>query len=119
MTYVPVPPTNHAALSPRTRELADLLGRVIQEYEKHHPEISDREIYSALNLAGRYSRTSVATRRTILIGAALMGVLAAGLGVFAQLRSDHGEAAVPVMLITLVTILAVAVVFVVRAGRAP
>jgi hypothetical protein len=104
-------------VSPRTRELAELLGRVIDEYEKHHPEVSDREIYSALSLASRNSRASLTTRRRVLVVALGMGVLAAGLGVFAQLRSDHGEAAVPIMIVTLATILAVGVAMLFRAGR--
>lgn len=78
MLFVPITPTpSQQPLSPRTRELSELLGRVIEEYEKHHPSVSASEVRMALRMAGRSSKAegAMAARLTI---AALIGLLALG-----------------------------------------
>lgn len=78
MAYVPiiVPPQPP---SPRTRELADLLGRVIDEYEKHHPGVTGPEVRAALEMAGESSR---AAAPRAALAAALVGLVLAGGFVF-------------------------------------
>ena len=90
MTYVPIvtTPTQHQP-SRQTRELADLLGRVIEEYEKAHPSVSGAEVRHALQLArSASSKTSGAPAMV----AALAGGLAVmvGLGVLLFMRGEGG-----------------------------
>lgn len=79
MLYVPVvvPPTPP---SPRTRELAELLGRVIEEYEKHHPSVTGSEVRAALQMASQSSKT-VAPAAALVAGVGL-AFLFAGLAAF-------------------------------------
>jgi hypothetical protein len=99
MSYIPIVPTAHAQEPSRpTRELADLLGRVVQEYEKAHPTITGPEVRQALQLARRASTKSggpgtVAFRA---FGAGLLVLLGT---VFLFLRADGGldTARVPVI----------------------
>lgn len=52
MTYVPiVTPTTVPPPSPRTRELAQLLAKVLDEYTKAHPATSKAEIRAAIRMA--------------------------------------------------------------------
>ncbi len=44
--YVPIVVPD-ATPSRQTQELADLLGRVVQEYEKAHPTVTGPEVASA------------------------------------------------------------------------
>jgi hypothetical protein len=54
MTYVPiVTPPASTPPSPRTRELADLLAKVLEEYTKAHPATTRAEIRAAVSLAAR------------------------------------------------------------------
>ena len=78
MFYVPMVPPQPP--SPRTWELADLLGRVIEEYERHHPSVSGSEVRAALQMAGRSSRTSGPA--TALWAGVALAVLVAGIAAF-------------------------------------
>ncbi|HSG07899.1 MAG TPA: hypothetical protein VLA36_06065 [Longimicrobiales bacterium] len=85
MINVPVVPPQPP--SPRTRELADLLGRVIEEYEKHHPSVTGSEVRAALHMAGQSSKGAppVAAVAVALGVAALLG------GVFFFMAANGGE----------------------------
>lgn len=85
MSYVPIVPviTPDQQPSRQTQELADLLGRVVQEYEKAHPTVTGPEVSQALQLAKRASskasgNEAMAIKLALLTGAAVM----AGLGLF-------------------------------------
>ncbi|MCJ7630553.1 MAG: hypothetical protein MUO50_19435 [Longimicrobiales bacterium] len=74
-TYVPPP-------SPRTRELAGLLSRVLEEYTKAHPATSKTEIRAAIRMAQMSSgpdRTKVAAGLGLAVG---LGVMMLTLGLF-------------------------------------
>lgn len=101
MYFVPVPPPT--PVSPRTRELADLLGRVIEEYEKHHPAVSGAEVREAVRMAARSSRAG-GPEAARLVVAALAGVLVLG-GVVAWILVDRGgmsEGAAPMVLVAVI-----------------
>jgi len=52
MSYVPIiVPTNAPPPSPRTRELANLLGQVLDEYTKANPATTSAEIRDAVRMA--------------------------------------------------------------------
>jgi hypothetical protein len=81
MTYVPiVTPTPAPPLSPRTRELRDLLSKVVEEYTKAHPAMTKAEIRAALRLA-QVSGGSNSTAAVLSISLGL-GVAMLLLGVF-------------------------------------
>lgn len=108
MLYVPivVPPTPP---SPRTRELANLLSTVIQEYEKHHPSLTGSEIHQALTLASQESRSATAASRVLV--ATVAGGLAAllGVGVFIAKAPGGGVAGFPVLAVVVGIMLVVGV----------
>jgi len=83
VTYVPIVVPPQAEPSRQTRELADLLGRVVQEYEKAHPTVTGSEVSEALQLAKRAS-TKGAGNELMAIKLALVGglTLMGGLGLF-------------------------------------
>jgi hypothetical protein len=69
-------------VSPQTRELADLLGRVVQEYEKAHPTVTGTEVSQALRLARRASTKAaggeaMAIKMAVALGLVFLGGLAA------------------------------------------
>ncbi len=92
MTYVPIPIVPPTPPSPRTRELADLLARVIEEYEKHHPAVSGAEVREALNLASQSSKTATPAARS-LVAMLLLGLVAFGAGLFYFLEQSGGGSA--------------------------
>ncbi len=99
MAYVPTPtPTSARPLSPRARELSNRIGTVIEEYRKHDPNVSERDVRDALSAArGGFQRGGRdATRRTLAI-AILAGIAVAGAVVLAGLERGGG-AGVPVIL---------------------
>ncbi len=123
MLYVPFIPPHDKPPSPRVRELTDLLGRVIEEYEKHHPAVTGPEVRAAARMAVERSSRKGSPDLRIALGVAVALVLG-GLFVllaFVLLAMNQGgmpQTAVPVVAITLV-ILAVllAVALARRSGR--
>ena len=83
MSYVPIVVPQQAEPSRQTQELADLLGRVVQEYEKAHPTVTGPEVSQALQLAKRAS-SKASGNEAMAIKMALVGLLTlmGGLGVF-------------------------------------
>jgi hypothetical protein len=59
--------------------LADLLGRVIEEYEKHHPSVTGAEVRDALRMAAVSSKAAAPAPALV---AGLVVLLLAGLVVF-------------------------------------
>lgn len=82
MIFVPVIPPHHEPPAPRTRELAGLLGRVIEEFEKQHPSVTGSEVRAALDLAARNSGTAMSenAKAIAVIAAIVLAFVAAGLG---------------------------------------
>ena len=114
MLYVPVIPPHATPPSPRTRELSDLLGRVIEEYEKHHPAVTGSEVREAVRLAAmRSSRTGSGSVR-ILAGVSAAAAVA---GIFAFVAANHGQVpgnGVPTVAVALALLAVLFVVVVVK-----
>ena len=73
MTYVPiVPPT---PTSPRTRELADQLARVMAEFEQTHPSVTRAEKRQAARLALEATRSSDAGPVAVVLGLIVLLIL--------------------------------------------
>ncbi len=115
MSYVPIVPiiTPEAPPSRQTQELADLLGRVVQEYEKAHPTVSGAEVAQALQLAKRASAKAGGEAKAIFVGLAAGLALMVGLGVFFMVqRGGDFDAQGPWPVAAVVVALGVAFAFV-------
>jgi hypothetical protein len=78
MAFVPVstPPTYPP--SPRTRELAGLLSKVLEEYTRAHPSVTKAEIRSAIRMAQMSAgpdRGKVAVLLALALGIGVAGLL--------------------------------------------
>lgn len=116
MFYVPYVPPQPP--SPRTRELADLLIRAIEEYQKYHPNVSSAEVRAALQMASVRSSTPVNVRLLAVAGGLVALVLG---GVVAFLTASQGAvpaAALPMvgLAVVLVAVLVLMVVLKSRGG---
>lgn len=110
MTYVPIVVTTPPP-SPRTRELAELLGKVLDEYTKAHPAVTKAEIRAAINMAQATTgpdNTKLALGLSVGLG---LVVLFLGLGLF-YFRSV-GEVEIgpilPMIIMALIALIGVAV----------
>lgn len=120
MLFVPVvPPTPPAPPSPRVRELSDLLGRVISEYEKHHPNITGQEVRQALEIASRGSKAAGAAAHAVALGVGAALAVAGGLVFLLMARSGGDAASVPWVSLAWVglSVLAVAILLKRLSGR--
>jgi hypothetical protein len=113
MTFIPTAPVSSGTPpSPRTRELAGLLGRVLEEYRKNHPSLTPGEIRSAFRLAYRASGGGdLAARRALVLGLAVMVALL-GLGSFLFSASEAQEFALVLPLVIMVIVILLLVVLV-------
>ena len=102
MFYVPYVPPQPP--SPRTRELADVLTRAIEEYEKYHPNVSGAEVRAALQMASARSSKAIPARMWAVLGALVTLTLG---GVFAFVAANQGQVsgdAVPMIGVAVVTV---------------
>ena len=111
MSYVPIVVAAPQPPSPRTRELADQLSRVISDFEQSHPTVSRAEVRHATQLALRASRrgsdvapgTALAVVSIVLIMVGLGVVLTQRGGGLAMAQSPLMGLAVVVALIGFVS----------------
>lgn len=112
MLYVPYVPPQPP--SPRTRELADLLSRAIEEYQKYHPNVSSAEVNAALQMASVRSSKGVPARVRAVMGGLIALVLG---GVFAVVAANGGQVpgnAVPMVAVAVAIVAGLVAVAVAR-----
>ena len=120
MSYVPiVTPTTPQPPSPRTRELAGLLTKVMEEYRVAHPSVSDAEVREAVRLAQAATGGNKAlVALTLSLG---IGLLAAGLlAFFLFARSGGGvelEGSMPMVVLAVILFVGVLAVAAKAASR--
>ena len=121
MLFVPVVPSQPVQPpSPRTRELAGLLSKVLDEYTKAHPNVSSAEVREAIRMA----QMSAGPNRSAVAGI-LAGTLALGVGVLLMgvlfLRGGGGgidmEGSMPMIVIAIIAFLGILVAMVKVASR--
>ncbi len=109
MLYVPVVPyVPHDPPSPRTRELAGLLSRVIDEYENHHPAVTGTEIRAAINLPPEAPGPAPVEARAVAGVLAGFLVLLGGVGFFLARGGSIDVESIPMVAVS-VAILALLV----------
>jgi len=88
MLFVPVvPPTSGTSPpSPRTRELAALLQKVVEEYSAAHPAVTQSEIRRAVQIAQMSVQGGNRKRALLVVGglSVMMALLTAGLILFSE-----------------------------------
>jgi hypothetical protein len=114
--FVPVvvpPPTP----SRQAQELADLVNRVVSEYEQTHSSITPAEVQQALMMAQQRSQGAVGARR--LVAVALGGAFALGAGILAFARGSGVpfDVILPWLELGVVGVLVIAVVVVLLRRR--
>lgn len=120
MAYVPmVPHSPSPPPSPRTRELAGLLTKVLEEYKKSHPATSDAEIRAAVRLAQLSTRSGNQAQTAILsLGVGLLAAgVAAGIVFFRAGGGGDMEPAFPMIIAAVAIFLALILVLVKVASR--
>ncbi len=120
MFFVPVIPSSPPPPpSPRTRELAALLAKVLDEYKKAHPSLTGAEIRDAL----RAARASLGPLRgsarstAVVAGAATAAALGIGVAVLQRSGGFDFESLPPIVILNLVVILLVALVVITKISR--
>lgn len=121
MSYIPIviPPTTPQPPSPRTRELAEILAKVLEEYQKAHPAVTGAEMREAIQIAKSATegnKKPVAVILSLGIGLVLM-VTVLGL-VF--LRSGGGielGSSMPMVILGIMVFLGIVVVVIKAASR--
>ena len=112
MAYVPImtPTPTTPPPSPRTRELAGLLGKVLEEYQKTHPAVTPTEMKAALRLVSASFGSSQAAMG-ILAGvfSLLIGVLVLGLFLFRGGTEGEFVVLLPMVIMGIVVLLGIAV----------
>ena len=106
MSYIPIviPPVTDPPPSPRSRELAELLNKVVAEYSSAHPAVTRSEIQQAIRMTQMATRggnrSAVALRMGVV--SLLVGVLVLGL----VLARDGGglgtEGAMPMAVLAII-----------------
>jgi hypothetical protein len=96
--YVPVIPPPPP--SPRTRELADLLTRAIEEYEKYHPNVSGAEVRAALQMAATRSVRRASPHVWALVGGSVALVLGGAVAFLVSNQGGMSENAVTVVAVS-------------------
>ena len=110
MTYIPVIVPPQEAPSPRTRELADQLARVIVDFEQNHPTVEAGEIRQAAQLAVRASRTAGGVDAATITALVGLVVLVVGVVVYMGITGRFAvDGPFPVLLVNLILIAIVAV----------
>jgi predicted lipid-binding transport protein (Tim44 family) len=118
MAYIPpVPHSPSSPPSPRTRELAALLTKVLEEYRKSHPSTTDAEVRSAVRLAQLASRSgNPAAPLALSLGLGLLVAgLLAGLLFYRSAGGGAPDSWAPVAILIVLVLLGV-LAFVVKAG---
>ena len=121
MLFVPVTPTvtSSPPPSPRVRELAQLLNKVVDEYSAAHPSVSRTEIQQAIRLA--QASAPGGSRPAALVVMATLGVLVAGLFLGLFLLADGGnvdfQGIAPIAIAVVILFLGVALMVVKAASR--
>ena len=89
MSYVPiVPPSNRSQVSPRARELATQISKLVQDFQRSYPDTRPTDVQEALRVASGGSEAVPGSRRALAV--ALAAGIAALVGVFVFIGDSGG-----------------------------
>ncbi len=90
MSYLPyLPASEQSKLSPRARELATQIEKVVQDFQRSYPDTRPGDVQEALRAASGGSDATPDSRR--LLATSLAGGIAALVGVLFFVRESGGE----------------------------
>ena len=114
MSYVPIIVPPQQPPSPRTRELADELARVLRDFEGRHPSVTRHEVVEASRLALQASgtRSVMAPVLTAVLGLGVAALVA--LLVFVRSGGELSGAGSPVGAVVVGLAVVAAVIFIRR-----
>ena len=117
MSYVPIVVPPPQPPSPRTRELADRMARLIVEFEGQYPTATRAEVREAARLALQATNrgSSVAPVAAVVLGTLALG---AGIGVY-FLSVEGGLERLPPPALLVASVIGLAAVLAVVFGRRP
>ena len=119
MSYVPIVPSTYAPPpSPRTRELAELLGKVLEEYSNAHPAVTKSEVRAAIRMAQMSAgpdQTKLALGLSLGIGLGVM-MLTLGLFYFRSVGDVEITAIFPMVILGIIVLLGLVAVMVKMKG---
>jgi len=91
MSYVPImSPSDRTQVSPRARELATQIEKVVQDFQRSYPDTRPADVQQALRVAAGGSDSTPDSRRVLSMTVA--GGVAALVGVLFFMRESTGEA---------------------------
>jgi hypothetical protein len=95
MSYIPiVSPSDRTQVSPRARELATQIEKVVQDFQRNYPDTRPGDVQQALRVASGGSDSVPESRRVLAL--TLAGGVAALVGVLFFMReSGGGEMGLP------------------------
>jgi hypothetical protein len=106
MAFVPHVPRQTA--SPEAQDLANRITALIQEYQRNHPDLSERDVRDAMQAAAGGGRPT--DRRAVAIIGALVAAFV-GLGTFLRQGGADGQGlGLPVIAVAIAVALLAAVV---------
>jgi hypothetical protein len=115
MTYVPVVTPPPTPPSPRTRELAGLLTKVLEEYTKAHPATTRSEIRAALSMAARATGPAASASAALAVGLTLALVMGGVIFFYVQGGSPtEFRAALPMVIMSIIVFLGVLLLIIKR-----
>ena len=118
MSYVPiVPPSDRTRVSPRARELATQISKLVQDFQRSYPDTRPSDVQEALRVASGGSDAVPGSRRVIAVAlAAGVALLVGGLAFV----GDSGSASLDLpanFMLWLVAGVIIVLALVVRARR--
>jgi hypothetical protein len=114
MIFVPVVTPPPTPPSPRTRELAGLLTKVLEEYTKAHPSTTRTEIRAAFSMAVRNAGpggSGTATTVAVMVGLVLALTLG-GLVFFEAQGGTARETGLPMVVLAMILFVGILLVMV-------
>jgi hypothetical protein len=118
MSYVPiVPRSDRTRISPRARELAAQIDKLVQDFQRSYPDTRPTDVQEALRVASGSPDTVPGSRRVLAVALAVgVAVLVGGLAFVGE--SGSGSLDLPAnSILWLVAGLIIVLAFVARARR--
>ena len=119
MSYVPIVTSSYVPPpAPRTRELSELLGKVLEEYTKAHPAVTKSEVRAAIRMAQMSAgpaKTNLAVGLSLGVGLGVM-MLTLGLFYFRSVGDVEITAIFPMIIMALIVLIGLVAVMVKMKG---